>query len=53
MIFFTKNPNLKKKTSFFVGGGGEGGKGGATRVSAIFYKESPKIYIYIFSFVFL
>ena len=28
MIFFTKNPNLKKKTSFFVGGGGREGRAG-------------------------
>ena len=39
MIFFTKNPNLKKKYIFFFGG--EVGWGGGARViEFLFYKES-------------
>ena len=56
MNVFTKNPNLNKKKTFFLGGGGTGLElvkiyffsfrvgggvgGGGTRVSNVFYKES-------------
>ena len=35
MIFFTRNPNLKKN-----GWGGGGGRGGGARVTELFYKEA-------------
>ena len=38
MIFFTKNPNLKKNFVVFGRGGGGGGKLGGARVSDFFTK---------------
>ena len=42
--FFTKNPNLKKKSFCFFGGGG----GGGTKVSEYFLQRIYRITIYIF-----
>ena len=36
--FFTKNPNLKNKTNFFLCGGAGGG-GGGPKISKLFFNE--------------
>ena len=45
MIFFTKNPNLKKKEKniffFFLGGGGGGGGGMGLELVDFFFTLNP------------
>ena len=44
MIFFTKNPNLKKKLFFSRGGGG----GRGSRISDFFLQKNPKLQLFFF-----